>query len=416
MSCESSVAPIDKTRIKLSPIDVSVTESFIKVHVSSPSNAESFVLKRNGKIVHSFRLTVQDTIISDTGIPENSSCQYSLQAYKDNKLSSESNSISMHTLLPTSHDFEFHTYHFNAYGEGFRDITIINENDIWAVGNLEFDDSLNSKGEPKYVGAAHWDGRGWKFYEVYERISSQNSTKLETSLKSVCETPNNKFFFASHCAIYKYLDNEWIEKAYLDASSILKMWARDENDIYCAGEAGGLFHYYGSGWKKLESGTKVSIRDVWGIDDAVTGEKKVYCAVSYYTDPGDLKILTIDKNDKVDSLRWGMPDRRISTVWTNKGFPIYVGGGGVFDNRCGSWHEVKEIPLIYSCRIRGNGLNDILVVGDYNLVAHYNGVNWKYYPEFYAYASYESCDIKGDVIAMVGGTGASTFITIGKRK
>ena len=103
MACDPSVAPVDKSRISLMPVDVSVTESFIKVHVNNPSDAESFVLERNGKNVLSFKLASQDTVISDTGIPQNSSCDYILKSYKNNNLSAQSGGVSMHTLLPTSH-------------------------------------------------------------------------------------------------------------------------------------------------------------------------------------------------------------------------------------------------------------------------------------------------------------------------
>ncbi len=69
--------------------------------------------------------------------------------------------------------------------------------------------------------------------------------------------------------------------------------------------------------------------------------------------------------------------RRVNSIWTNNPLYLYTSGGGVFDNKTGKWEEVKTIPLYYTNRIRGNGINDIFVAGDFGLLAHFNGMRWK---------------------------------------
>lgn len=76
-------------------------------------------------------------------------------------------------------------------------------------------------------------------------------------------------------------------------------------------------------------------------------------------------------------------------------------GAGVFVYKDDNWHEFTEIPLIFTERIRGIDNNDVFVAGDFGLVAHFNGINWKIYTEVAA-GLYYSCDYKGNVFVAVG--------------
>ncbi|HKJ81136.1 MAG TPA: hypothetical protein VJ954_03885, partial [Ignavibacteriaceae bacterium] len=164
---------------------------------------------------------------------------------------------------------------------------------------------------------------------------------------------------------------------------------------------------------KLESGTNTDINDIWGYIDPNTSQPVELCAVSFVSDIGDYKILKINGN-KVDSLKWNT-GRRVQTVWTKNGFPIYVGGGGVFENNSGYWKEITDIPLDYSRSIRGTGLNDIYVCGDYGLFAHFNGVRWKVYNSLIINGIYLALAVKGDLVVAVGNDNNKAIIVMGKR-
>ena len=69
--------------------------------------------------------------------------------------------------------------------------------------------------------------------------------------------------------------------------------------------------------------------------------------------------------------------------------------------------------------IRGNGLNDIVVVGTYGLVMHFNGADWQHYEHqmlLNPAGSYTSLDVKGDIVAAGGAHEGKGLVLIGKRE
>ena len=68
--------------------------------------------------------------------------------------------------------------------------------------------------------------------------------------------------------------------------------------------------------------------------------------------------------------------KRIKTVWTQNGLPVYAAGDGIYDNKRGYWKESTPTITYTEC-IRGNDINDIYAVGDFGMFLHYNGVSWQ---------------------------------------
>jgi hypothetical protein len=73
-------------------------------------------------------------------------------------------------------------------------------------------------------------------------------------------------------------------------------------------------------------------------------------------------------------------------------------------------------PVIYTNRIRGNASNDVITVGDFGIVAHFNGVTWNVYNELaIAVGNYESVSIKNNLVVAVGFSNAQGIVVLGKR-
>lgn len=88
---------------------------------------------------------------------------------------------------------------------------------------------------------------------------------------------------------------------------------------------------------------------------------------------------------------------------------IFVAGDGLFRNRNldeSLWENIGQgHPNFYRESVRGNGLNDIFVVGHFGLVSHFNGVSWYHYnatqlPQFNGL--YTSLAVKEDHVVAVG--------------
>ena len=119
----------------------------------------------------------------------------------------------------------------------------------------------------------------------------------------------------------------------------------------------------------------------------------------------------------VQEFDWS-PQKSAHSVWFGEDTPLYVCGSGLHIYENGQWSKVEELPKIYKNRVRGNHQNDVFVAGEFGLLAHYNGVDWKVYDEpSLPTGKYWGLAVKGDLVVAVGwdGTGRAV-ICIGKRK
>lgn len=123
----------------------------------------------------------------------------------------------------------------------------------------------------------------------------------------------------------------------------------------------------------------------------------------------------MNEQNIVQELNWNI-NSDLSSVWTNKSFPIYVGGNQLFTNKTGDWEQIPDILFQYyiTC-IRGSSLNDIAICGTLGLIAHYNGVEWITFDQISQGAIFSSIEIKGNTICAVGELGRDAIIVLGKR-
>jgi len=110
----------------------------------------------------------------------------------------------------------------------------------------------------------------------------------------------------------------------------------------------------------------------------------------------------------------------LSTIWFISGRRYYVGGSGLYEKRSleePNWKNgPQDITTNYIFRIRGTGLNNIIAVGGYGEVLHYNGISWKsYYDETKINGNYYSVDVRDDIVVAVGYNSPDAVITVGRR-
>jgi hypothetical protein len=194
------------------------------------------------------------------------------------------------------------------------------------------------------------------------------------------------------------------------------MWGSDSSNMYFVGDNGLIVHYNGSSWTKIESGTSLTLNDVWGGYNKWLGEDEVLIAAGEKYSLSDVKILAI-QNNHLDSIPWEDQVRTRHSIWFTENGNLFSCGSGIFQYAHENWEQFTTFPTIYTNKIRGNDVNDIVVVGDYGVVAHYNGVSWKVYDEIalWSIGNYESVDIKGNIIIAVGWYNRPGCVAVGKR-
>ena len=159
----------------------------------------------------------------------------------------------------TSHNFTWQTFEFGQHSSSvLYDVAIIDENNIWAVGEIFMNDSLGNP-DPTYYNAIHWDGIEW----MPKRILYNGGT---WSIKSVFAFSSNDIWFS---AFVRYLNGQFVElpiPGILMGWGVNKIWGSSSNDLYVVGNGGNIAHYNGSQWTKIESGTTLHLTDIYGDD------------------------------------------------------------------------------------------------------------------------------------------------------
>ena len=396
-------------RIKLAMIDVAVKEAYLHIAVSNPTSNETFSLQRDGVTVLTFP-AVADTIIADTALTQTTTYQYTARLSANNETTGTGNTISARTLAPTSHNFTWQTFLMgDGNGSALYDVALINDTLAYAVGEIYL------SGDPLPYNLARWNGQSWTLQRV--TVMFRGST-ITPTLYGIFTISSTDIWLAAGMAIRgdgtNWIGHDVRTITGYDTLSFTRCWGRSSSGMYFVGLAGSLAYFSNGTWQRLESGTRTSILDVWGIANPVTGQEDVYSAVSSFFEQGDKRILKITDNTRVDSLRW-QPNRLLNAVWTNRGRPLFTAGDGVFENVSGGpCRELNIGATIYTNRIRGTGLNNIIVVGDFGLIAHYSGLDWQIIGYDYD-AGWGSVAVTNDFIVAVGNKNGRGLVTIGRR-
>jgi len=325
----------------------------------------------------------------------------------------------------TSHEFVFE---IDTLGNGsssvLNDVCIIDENNIWAVGEIYVQDS-SSQSEEVY-NAVHWDGTRWNLVRVPTLIWNTTSiiyaplqAIIAFSANEICVTTGGQIIWynGSYWGQWKFLFDDLNDSTF---GGINKFWGTSSTNIWGGGNKGNVFHYNGSTWQKLASGTTVDIQDIWGAVDEKTGQQIILAVASFrLAVPQAKQLLRIHGNTVSLIHDVGLPFA-LSGIWFIPGWRYFVVGDGVYFSEIldNPWRADTAHPLIFKDAIRGLAPNDIIIAGSFGLVSHFNGLTWRHYienelPRFYG--QYLRVSYKDKMVVAVGWVDERAIILRGKR-
>ncbi len=247
-SCkEPSTGPETESRdsLVLKFKDSDLTSATLSLHTVGVTLPATLFLTRNQDTVQSFSLHRADTTLKDSLLTP--STTYIWQAVLA-KSTLKSKPVTGRTMDTTSANFTWRTWEFGDYGSSvFYDVAIINENDIWAVGEIKLDDSLYT--DAGIIGALHWDGLKW----TPVVINSWTGTGYHgLNIKSI-EIIDDQIYMATPGSLLKYTPDSVYQLAYFPkpypevfTHQISDMWGDSDDNIWMVGANGGIFHYTGS--------------------------------------------------------------------------------------------------------------------------------------------------------------------------
>ena len=147
----------------------------------------------------------------------------------------------MQTLDTTSHNFTWQTFTFGDPEAGssvFNDVAIIDENNIYAVGEIYLLDSLGQPDSQPYS-IAIWDGEKWNLKKLF-----YNSNKIINSIRGILVLDSNDIYLAAGSIFHWDGISSSVQLVYSRLNlpdpnaTIEKLWGNSSSLIYGVGNAG----------------------------------------------------------------------------------------------------------------------------------------------------------------------------------
>jgi len=426
VNCNSLEPPPEEEPIlNLTLEDISCIEAWIKLSTTNLQFPATLKIKQNNQTRKTINLNKADTLLYIDSLLPNQT--YSFQAATNEV---KSNVLSVATLDTTSHDLAWQMFTFGEHSSSvLNDVAIIDENNIWAVGEIYMNDSLGNP-DPHAYNAVHWDGQEWELKRIYYYGSC--SAVEYPPLKAIWTFSESEIVITNGGSI------GWFNGSTVNldcgvnpllTGSINKIWGSSSDDLYIVGNSGSIAWYNGTSWSRIESGTDVDLLDVWGKRD---GDSSIW--VSGYTPNYSTTVLLKMNDNIVRKLYEGSPNNQnnglyigpISGGWTNTTqFTYILNWGALYKQDDKVELDLSSIsypPFFFDVgfTIAANDKNDILVSGESGMFGHYNGVRFYDLLDLrQSNIQYFSSDIKGNVYVTVGWDYSSIFtkaiITVGKR-
>jgi hypothetical protein len=433
LSCNTTEPPPpDKTKptLTLALDDASCTEAWLQLKTKDLELPSQLTLKQynpNGdSVTQTFSLSTQDSLLYiDSLLPNQTynfqlSCIWNTASGNQHQVSSIKYPVT--TMDTTSHNFTFTSWTFGTIGSSvLYDVAIIDENNIWAVGEIMIaDTSIN--GYTTY-NAVHWDGSEWELIRIPNY--DYPNTLIYGALQTIFAFSENDVWFCSYSNLVHFDGNTFNSKAQFMTSinfngQVTKMWGTDKNNIYCVGRNGAIYHYFGTNWQRIESGTTLNINDIWGDFNEKTQEWEILAVASNIFSGFEKEVIQV-KNTSTEIINKDGIDETLSSVWFDPNRKYYVIGSGTYEKNnlhSSFWSgDPLDLTIYFENRIRANEINDVIIVGAYGETLHFNGATWKSYfnQTSLLNGTYLSVDIKNNLIIAVGYQSTQAVILIGNR-
>ncbi len=417
-SCSPTESVFKDEEITLE-VDAEVIENWITLRAEPVKPGFTYVLMRDTVTVFEGTLDKADTLIHDETLEPATTYTYSVFA-KKGKVKSKTVMAIATTMDTTSHDFTWQTFEFGGRSSSIlNDVAIINENDIWAVGEIHTQDTDKWNEDstawiPGY-NAIHWDGSDWEL----KRFKVNNS--LIQPIRGILPSSNNEFWIAAG-SIYHSVGQSasLLYQRNINTSELVqKLLKVSDDNIYGVGTSGLIVQYNGANWKKIESGTDIDIRDIYGAQNPKTGEYEILGVASNVNKDTQIKFFQIKDNKVIDLSLDGLT-YFFDGIWFKPNSKYYIVGTGIFKNnrffKTQSWETYAPgvVSSYHTRAIAANDINDIIAVGAYNEVVHFNGKTWKNYKNN-IFAAYYEVDFKNNIVAAVGFNDRNAQLLIGRR-
>jgi len=409
-SCDTNEPPSppsnsEKPTLELKLEDASCTEAWITLTTTNLQLPATFTLKQfnpaGDTISQILNLATQDSVLYIDSLMPKQTYQYQVSSIEHQVTSNE---LSVTTMDTTSHEFTFETFTFggNAGSCTLYDVAIIDENNIWAVGDIPIADT-SQNGYTEF-NAVHWNGIQWElmripflfqgdsFYSPIYAVFAFSADDIWFGIGNLIHWDGTRYFPIGISSVFPSLVN--------------KIWGSSSSDLYVVGNNGNIVHYNGTIWQRIESGTELVIGDIWGIFNGNDGYNKYLAAVNtmlIINEYGNLQRVITEQGHTLSSV-WGISEKLLYTA----------GGNGLSLYKNNKWEKINKPDVNTIYNVRGQGHNDVFGLSSTFNLLHFNGYSWQYINIGGSNIYYRQ-EVKNELTVVVGWQGDKAVITVIRR-
>jgi len=172
-SCKQATEPRLEPELALTLEDVSCTEVWMQLKTTNLQLPTTINVLKNNTVTQTFSLSTHDTLLYIDSLLANQTYKFKIVLTNNLQPTSypqptTSNEVTVTTMDTTSHEFSWQSWEFggDCGSSSLSDVAIIDENNIWAVGEIYMRDSLGNC-DPNAYNAVHWDGTKWELKRIY---------------------------------------------------------------------------------------------------------------------------------------------------------------------------------------------------------------------------------------------------------
>lgn len=428
ISCNTTETPIPpeetKPTLTLELDDASCTEVWLQLQTKDLTLTAELTLKQynptGDSLSQIFILNTQDSLLYIDSLSPNQNYKFKVVANTTNLPQPTTDQLNVTTMDTTSHNFTFQSLTFGTIGSStLYDVAIINENNIWAVGEIMIADT-SQNGYTVY-NAVHWDGNEWELKRIPYYFNSQ---AYYHPIQSVFAFNENDIWFCGN-GVMNWDGTNFrsigISPIVWGPYQMNKIWGSGNSNLYIVGNNGSIAHYNGTNWQRIESGTTLNINDIWGDFNEKTQEWEILAVAGNKLQGSENTILKLLEDNNCEKLNTNGTAWPLRTLWFKASQKYYVAGSGVYKKKvftASYWTEcILDISTYSTNSISGLTINEIVAVGGFGEVLHFNGYSWKSLINQTGLSSgnYLGVDLKNDICIIVGQNNSNAVITKGNK-
>jgi hypothetical protein len=415
VSCSRTPTQPSDSTFSLTVADASCREVYLQLRLGSGITSREVTLKRDTVVLFTRTITGTETALTDTSLLPNRTYAYTAS------VGGNTEHCTATTMDTTSHSFSFTR---TSLGDGtgsstLFDVAIINDTLAYAVGQMFINDSTGQV-DPQPYNVAIWNGKAWRIQKVPYVYQGQ---PFYHPIQCIYAFGTNDMWLAGngvqHWDGQRYVEID-LPISLWGQNQVNKIWGVNSNDLYVVGNSGSIAHYNGSTWTKIESGTTLDVVDIYGSTNPSTGKQEILAVASQLGVSLDRRIFEINQTTATALSDYPIT-QPMSGIWFVPERHYYVTGSGTYEKRNlsdNAWTlHSANLTTYYTDEVRGNGLNDVMVVGAFGEILHFNGTSWQSYRSQTALSNgaYGGIALKGNLVITVGHDGPQAVITMGRR-